>query len=470
MALDTALRWKMKRISLKTALLISFSFVGTISILVIAILLNFFFDKFFKEYSIKKLEERNQKVLNLIKSQYQENGKWNTGVIQEIGVSELEEGILVKLTDLDNKTIWDVMEYNSGICHQMINTMTYRMANKYPSLNGGFTTKEYPVITNNKKTAILRIGYYGPFYYTDTEFFFIDTLNKLLIIITVCVLAFSLVLGYLISRMLSTSLVKVTHSGREIAKGRYNIRIKEKAFLSDIYDLINSINNLASSLENQDKLRKQLTQDVSHELRTPITTLQAHIEAMIDGIWKPSKERLKSLYEEILRLNNLIKDLTKLTRYDSENFTLNRTNFELKKVITNLLILYEDQFKAKHIRTECTGDEVMINSDKNKISQAMINFITNAIKYTNPKGYFIINIEKEKDKVCIELKNTGKGIPKKDLPNIFDRFYRVEKSRNRKTGGTGIGLSIVKEIITAHNGKVTVESVPNKETKFTVIL
>jgi two-component system, OmpR family, sensor histidine kinase BaeS len=460
----------MIKISLRSALLIAFSLAGTISILIIAVMLNFFFDKFFKEYSIKKQEEKNQKVLTLIKSQYHNANKWNIEVVQEIGVSELEEGLIVKLDDENSKTVWDAMQYNSGICERMIHTMTYRMANKYPSLNGGFTTKEYPVVINNSNKGKLIIGYYGPFYYSDDEFFFINTLNRLLVGVTIGVLFFTLLLGYIISKRLSTPLIKVKNTSREIAKGKYNIRMEEKAAIGEIDDLIESINHLAGSLENQERLRKQLTQDISHELRTPMTTLQSHIEAMIDGVWKPSKKRLISLHEEIIRLNSLIKELTVLRQYDFERLKLNKTGFELKKLIDGILDLYEHGFNEKKIKIACNGDELKITADRDKIKQAFVNFISNAAKFTNENGKFKIRIKKERSNVFIEFVNSGKGIPAKDLENIFERLYRVEKSRNRATGGSGIGLSIAKQIIEAHKGSVKAESVRNKETKFTVSL
>jgi len=459
----------MTKFSLKTILTFSFAIVGMIAIFILLFLTNFYLKKYFREYSILKQEDRNQKIVNLISSQFHKDSLWNSDTIQDIGISLLEEGLIIKVADSTGRTIWDAMEYNSGICERMIENIKTKMDDKYPSLQGNFSHKVYLLNYDKKPIGNLQIGYYAPFFYTESEFFFIDALNNLIIIISITTLAISILIGYFISRTLSIPIGNVITTTGKISKGFYNIRITKKTMIKEVQELINSINNLTINLDSQEKLRKQLASDVSHELRTPLTTLQSHVEALIDGVWKPTIERLKSFHEEILRINNLVKDLTNLSNYEHEKLKLNKSDINLNKLINNLFLIYENQFISKNINFTFNEDEINIAADKNKISQVIINLLTNAVKFTPDNGYFKISISRQKDVIKLIFTNSCEKIPDEDIPFLFERFYRVDKSRTRATGGAGIGLTIVKEIILAHNGNIEVVN-KNNEISFIITL
>jgi two-component system sensor histidine kinase BaeS len=323
-----------------------------ISIFILIFLVNFYLKKYFNEYSIRKQEEKNQQIVNLIKNQYHKDSSWNEENVKDIGIGLLEEGLIINLNDISGKTVWNAMEHNSGICEKMIKDIKDRMQSKYPSIQGNFSYKTYFLDLEKKPIGNLQIGYYSPFFYTESEFLFIDALNNLIIVITIGTLIISLGIGFVISRLLSIPIGNVITTTGRISKGLYNIRISKSSVIKEFQELINSINDLAGSLESQDKLRKRLTLDVSHELRTPLTTLQAHIEAMIDGIWKPSVDRLKSFHEEILRLNKLVDDLTTLSHYEHESVKLVKTAVDLKSFLSDTLSVYESSFASRKIRVE----------------------------------------------------------------------------------------------------------------------
>jgi len=255
-----------------------------------------------------------------------------------------------------------------------------------------------------------------------------------------------------------------------ISKGYFDDRITEKSNTKETAQLIETINNLAETLEKQEALRKQLTADMAHELRTPLATLQSHMEAMIDGIWEPDTGRLKSCHEEIVRINKMVGGLEKLARYESDNLILTRTSFDVSELVRHIVNNFENEFLNKNIDLEFAGEESVLNADKDKVSQVVINLLSNAIKYTPRGGAVKVTVKDSHDVVQIIVKDTGTGIPPEDLPHIFERFYRADKSRNRLTGGAGIGLTITKAIVEAHKGKIQVQSKINEGTEFIISL
>jgi len=272
------------------------------------------------------------------------------------------------------------------------------------------------------------------------------------------------------AKRLSTHISRVITTARMISKGYFDDRITETSTTRETAQLIETINNLAETLEKQEALRRRLTADVAHELRTPLATLQSHMEAMIDGIWEPDRERLKSCHEEIVRINRLVGDLEKLAHYESENLILIRTNFDISELIGRIIKNFENDFANKGIDIRFTGEKEILYADKDKISQVMVNLLSNALKYTSEGGKVEVRVKGSDETAEITVRDTGKGIPPEDLPHIFERFYRADKSRNRLTGGAGIGLTIAKAIIDAHKGNIQVRSKVDEGTEFVILL
>ena len=459
------------RYSLRTKLSLSYVLVALLLVAVISFLTNFLLEKQFKNYIIQQQEQRNKETVNLISQQYKgtETG-WNGAGIENIGVSALANGIIVKVKDTSGRMIWDATVHNNGICTSMLAHMAQNMSSRYPNFKGGYVEAGYPVVFNFVQVGSVSIGYYGPYYFNDNDLTFINTLNKMLMGVGIFSLLFALVLGEIMAKRLSKPISRVIASAKQISKGYFADRITDKSSTKEIGQLTTTINDLAETLEKQEVLRKRLSADVAHELRTPLATLQSHLEAMIDGIWKPDNERLKSCHEEILRINRMVGDLERLAKYEGENLVLNKADHDLSELIQHIINNFENDFKSKGIDISFNGVEERINADKDKISQVMVNLISNALKYTHQFGSVEIHVKGSDTETEIGVKDTGMGIPPEDLPYIFERFYRADKSRNRMTGGSGIGLAIVKAIVEAHKGSVMVKSDLDKGTEFIVIL
>jgi signal transduction histidine kinase len=439
-------------------------------VVLISVLANLVLENQFRKYIIKNQENKNISIVNSISQQYAGFGVWKTDVIESIGINALENGMILKVTGVDGHTIWDAESYNMGLCQDMMTHMAKNMFSRYRNWQGGYVEAKYPVVVNNKTAGTVQIGYYGPFYFTDSDLAFINTLNRIIVGVGAASLLIAAVLGVVMAKRLSRPISRVIDTAQHISEGNYDERCSESSNIYEIDNLTLSINNLAESLEKQERLRKRLTGDVAHELRTPLATLQSHMEAMIDGIWEPDAKRLGSCHEEIMRISRLVGDLEELAKYEGENLLLTKTSFDISELVQNVLMNFEKNFMNKGIKVSFEGSENIINGDKDKITQVIVNLLSNAQKYTPEGGTVLTSIQRVGEYIEFRVKDNGMGISPEDLPNIFERFYRADKSRNRLTGGAGIGLTIVKAIVDAHKGTITVQSKPGEGTEFRVLL
>jgi len=191
---------------------------------------------------------------------------------------------------------------------------------------------------------------------------------------------------------------------------------------------------------------------------------------MIDGVWETSGERLESCHEEIIRINRLVGDLEKLNRFEAEAAALTYSEFDLCELIQHIANSFEPEFYKKGVALHFTGDREIIRADRDKIGQVIVNLLSNALKYTPSGGRVEIGATGSELLAKVVVEDSGEGIPPEDLPFIFERLYRADRSRSRLTGGSGLGLSITKAIVEAHKGTIEVGSEPGKGTVFTVFL
>lgn len=454
---------------LRTKLSLAFVFVALISVLMTSIMANSLLEKQFRRYVIEKQDNKNKEVISLITQQYMGKDSWRADVVQNIGISALENGLIVKVKDASGNDVWDATKHNSGMCDQMIANMRRNMLSRYSNWQGEYVENKYPIIVDSREVGAVEIGYYGPFYFNDSDLYFINSLNQALIVIGIISLILSLIIGILFSKRLSVPITKVIETAKLIAKGRFSERSTQKSSTNELKELIFTINHLAESLETHEKLRRQLVVDVAHELRTPMTTIQSHIEAMIDGIWQPSTERLKSIYEEAKRVNKMIGDIGLLAEYEGDNLILNKTRFNIHELLQNIVMNFESEFKMKGVNIVYTECDELVIADRDKLAQVFVNLLSNALKYTSRGGKVELITERFEEFVKVSVIDNGQGIPEKDIPFIFERFYRADKSRNRHTGGAGIGLAIAKSIMDAHHGSIQVKSKLNEGSTFTVL-
>ena len=457
--------------SLRTKLSLTIALVMLITIALISLLANFFIEKQFTNYLTSQQQNQTLEIANSLSQHYDAATKtWDADFVQTIGMDALYDGYIIKVYDLGNQTIWDAQTCDMNQCSQVMNDITQSMAMKYPQLNGEFTSKTVDITANNEKIGTVSIAYYGPYFLNENDFQFLNALNEILIGIAVFSLFFSVVVGTILAKRFSRPILKTVNATRQISDGDYAVRIEGNSNTRELDELIGSINHLADSLGKQEALRKQLTADVAHELRTPITSIGTHIEAMIEGVWEPTTARLQSCYDEILRIGKITSDLESLAKVESDNLKLDKTKINLTELAKKAVENFEAEIRKRDLRISVDGNCSDISADRDRISQVLINLLSNAVKYTPDGGVIQILCSETDQQVKISIKDTGIGIPEDELPLVFERFYRADKCRNRMTGGSGIGLAIVKSIVMAHGGSVEVESHLNEGSCFTVTL
>lgn len=224
-----------------------------------------------------------------------------------------------------------------------------------------------------------------------------------------------------------------------------------------------------------DEMRREFVANVSHELRTPLTSIKSYSETLLEGALEDKETATKFLSvinSEADRMTRLVKDLLQLSRLDNNQMKWNITKFSLEKLVRDCIQKLEISANEKNQTIECykIGDVEDVEADRDRIEQVLINILSNAMKYTPKGGKISIYVGKMYSSVYVKVKDSGIGIPKEDLPRIFERFYRTDKARSREMGGTGLGLAIAKEIIEAHNGEISVTSDIGKGTEFTIKL
>ena len=293
---------------------------------------------------------------------------------------------------------------------------------------------------------------------TDVHRMFLDATHRSLVWASLVTLVLAMVLSFLLTRKLLTPLLHMIQITERIASGDYSARVAITSS-DEIGQLANSFNAMADSLRRIDQLRKNMMIDVAHELRTPLTNIRGYLEAMSDGLVTPSKETLESLEEETIRLSKLVEDLLKLAKAEASRDSLHCEEIDLRDLLSQSLELFRPKFAAKefHVKTELSCLRRTVLADAEKLAQVFRNLLENAWQYTPRGGDLTISAERLPGAIKMIFANTSKGIAAEDLPLIFERFYRGEKSRSRDHGGAGIGLAIVKELVEAHGGQVKAE-------------
>ncbi len=260
---------------------------------------------------------------------------------------------------------------------------------------------------------------------------------------------------------------------QEISQANLSSRVPVENPHDELGRLARTFNEMLDRLQEAFESQRRFMADASHELKTPLSVLRARWEREIENAELPRslRERLVRDVEELARLNKLVEDLLLLTRADGGKIVLNRETVELKRVLESVLEDARTLAGEKKQKLEADLDErAAVRGDSGRLHQLFLNLLDNAVKYSPPGARVRLSCRREDNSVVVEVSDDGQGIPPEDLPRIFDRFYRVDKSRSRELGGSGLGLSICKWIAEAHGGSISIESAPGQGTTVTVRL
>jgi signal transduction histidine kinase len=433
------------------------------AVLLSAIFVNIAMNATFSKYMNDVQSQRNERIVEYFQQIYVKDGRLNQNSGEELMHEAYMSNYCLTLLDESKNVIWGM---NPSDIKSDLSIHT-GMGTDFGK--GVYTSKTFDITVNGKIVGYVDIGQYYPVLLTEQDINFKNSINQGIIYSVIYTIAITAVLSLVISKQFSRPIKKASDMSVALSKGNYGFRSDVKSSISEINNLIESTNMLGEKLSSQDLLRKRLVSDMSHEIRTPLNVLQNNIEAMIDGVLPVTEERLNSLNDEVIRFGKLLSNLNSLNQFEVEDIEYHFQTLSLDKLLEDVCMDFKPFAREKNVDLiyKQANDERYIEGDEDKLKQVFINLLSNAVKFNKNDGSVWVSLKENKDKLIVEIMDNGKGINRDDLPYIFERLYRGDKSRHQTTG-SGIGLTIVKKILRMHSASVDVESEVNKGSTFKV--
>lgn len=270
-------------------------------------------------------------------------------------------------------------------------------------------------------------------------------------------------LSYLVTQRIVKPLIQMEEITQKFAEGHLQERVPANE-IPEVNQLAHSFNRMAATLEGVEQRRRELVSDLTHELRTPLTVLKGYLEGLADGAIEPSPETYQRLSREIVRMQRLVNDLQELSKMEAGYLPINARSLDLTPLLSAVVQKFADQLLAEdspQMLLDHPLNMPLVLADPERVEQILVNLIGNALRYT-PHGSITVQVrlpvKPETDKLWIAVIDTGLGIAAADLPHVFERFWRADRSRDRNSGGTGIGLAICRRLVELQNGSIEVES------------
>lgn len=434
---------------------------SVIAILLTSIFVNLAINNTFNKYLLDNQKKRDLRIVEYFQEVYKREGKWS----KDSGLEMMHEAYMsnycLTLQDENKKQVWgmdpnDIAEKD-------------HLAQINSNEGGVYTSQDHEVKLGENIVGYVIIGQYSPVLLSKDDVNFKTSVNISIAISVIVTLLIIIFISLFISKQFSIPIKVVSDMSLNLSRGDFNSRSDSKSNIIEIESLQTSINTLGEKLKDQDLLRKRLVSDISHEIRTPLNILQNNLEAMIDEILPVNRERLISLNDEVIRFGKLLNNLNMLNKFESEEDPLNCEYIDLKEVIYSVCEDFSSILKENNIKLtyKVKKGNYTIFGDKDKIKQVFINIISNAVKFNKINGFITIDISKSSSKIIINIKDNGIGIKKEDLPFIFERLYRGDKSRH-EIEGNGIGLTVVKNILSRHFATIEVKSEQGKGSEFII--
>ena len=437
---------------------------SVVAVLLSALLVNITITNTFNKYMENIQTQRNTRLVEYFQQVYKSEGSWSSTSGEEMKHEAYMSNYCLTLLDENEKVVWSMN-------HEDIKYKNHITVNGTEE-TGVYSTNTFDINVNDKIVGYITVGQYSPVILSQEDISFKSQINKSIIFSGILTLITVALISLILSKQFSEPIKAVSKTSVSLSIGNYQARSNIKSNIEEIRNLTESINSLGDKLNSQDLLRKRLISDISHEIRTPLNVLQNNLEAMIDGIIPVTTDKLNNLNDEVIRFGKLLNNLNVLKQVESDEITIKLGRVNIVELISNVISDFSIEANEKNIKLIMNKKEdrdFLVLGDYDKLKQVFINLISNGIKFTNINGTVWINISSDINSVIIEIKDNGIGIKKEDLPYIFERMYRGDKSRH-KIEGSGIGLTLVKKILTLHAAIIDVESKEDKGTTFTVYI
>ncbi len=386
---------------------------------------------------------------------------------EQVGTSSYHSGTMVcdshRDFRVDDGLMQNVFENGTAVMRTDINGVscyvvgTAIVANEYSvydSDNSGIIGLVFATVKEGTTELVLRI-------------------IRTFVIILLVVLAVASVVIWLLTKRMVTPLQQMSAAAKRFAVGDFSYRVKIESN-DELADLGYAFNDMAEALDKLEGSRRSFVANVSHELKTPMTSIAGFIDGILDGTIPKEKHEyyLKIVSDEVRRLSRLVVAMLNMSKMESGDFEIKPKNYNISDQIIHILLTFEQKIEKKNIEIRGLDslEPMFVNADTDMIYQVVYNLFDNAVKFTNENGYINIGIDDLGNMLEIRIKNSGTGIDKKELSRIFERFYKVDKSRSLDAKGTGLGLYIVKMIVEMHGGRIFARSENSNEAEFVFTL
>ena len=442
----------------KRVMLVSIA-VSLITIISSVVVLSAVWNQHFQSYTRENVQRVADGTAAAIADGYeQSNGDWYGGALSAAtSASSLYDSVYLQVRTIDGTIVYD------DRANDVLGSVDVK--------EDGSNVASAPIMVDGEKVGTVLVRVPGSeTLLTKFDEDFRDKSYNAMIFAAVIALIIAMVMGAIFARTIAAPVKKITNAAKALKEGDYSARTgmtgsDEIARLGNMFDL------MADSVESNRKLERRLVTDVAHELRTPLMAIQSTVEAMIDGVFKPDAERLETLNSEVQRLSRLVDALLKLSRLESRTKPIEQKKVDLTEMLSSVVQTHQAYIHDAGLNREFEYDpHVYVFGDADLLRQATANLISNAVRYTPEGGTITIMARKGDLMGQIVVKDTGIGLTPEEAKLVFQRFWRADSGRARATGGLGIGLSVVKEIVEQHNGWVRVEGRPNEGACFTIYI
>lgn len=442
----------------KRVMLVSIA-VSLITIISSVVVLSAVWNQHFQSYTRENVQRVADGTAAAIADGYeQSNGDWYGGALSAAtSASSLYDSVYLQVRTIDGTIVYD------DRANDVLGSVDVK--------EDGSNVASALIMVDGEKVGTVLVRVPGSeTLLTKFDEDFRDKSYNAMIFAAVIALIIAMVMGAIFARTIAAPVKKITNAAKALKEGDYSARTgmtgsDEIARLGNMFDL------MADSVESNRKLERRLVTDVAHELRTPLMAIQSTVEAMIDGVFKPDAERLETLNSEVQRLSRLVDALLKLSRLESRTKPIEQKKVDLTEMLSSVVQTHQAYIHDAGLNLEFEYDpHVYVFGDADLLRQATANLISNAVRYTPEGGTITIMARKGDLMGQIVVKDTGIGLTPEEAKLVFQRFWRADSGRARATGGLGIGLSVVKEIVEQHNGWVRVEGRPNEGACFTIYI
>lgn len=471
---NTIKRQPRSTLKYSTRMTLSFAMTAVMTAVVLSVVLAFVWEGQFQSYTRANMQRLVQQTADTLSQQYEETFSWTDNALSFLeSTSDSMPEVGMRLVDENGEALYD--DASGGIVTLEHASRTKRLIP--PLVENSVVSAE--IIANTKQHMHVVVGKLT-FWSASSDALLTQTdstfrTNSYAAIVTAASLAvvFACIIGYVATRALTMPIKRITTTASQIRNGDLTART-ELSGSDEIGRLGETFDDMATTLERDIKLEHRLTSDVAHELRTPLMAMQATVEAMQDGVMPADQDNLATVAVEVRRLSRLVDAMLRLSRMENGTTPLRMEKCDVVALASDLVTVHVQLFQDNGItlsfENETGHQKFMAELDPDLIREAMVNLISNALRYTPDGGTVWVRVGRDRRNVRLSVQDTGMGIAKEDIPRVFSRFWRSDASRERVAGGLGVGLALTKEIVDRHNGTITVDSEEGVGTTFTLKL